>query len=146
MGVRFADSDQFFRARLVTISDEVDLAVVKVDIRGGVPTIGGLNTRPDTVRQGDPVALIGFPLGTDLPMSGDGAVARTTFWAGTVSKVLGDLIQVDGYGAQGASGTPVFDRRGEVIGVLYGGQPGSGGRIVFTVPSSYVIDLIAGAG
>jgi len=140
IAVRFADSDQTWRGRVLTSSQDVDLAVIKVDVRGGVPTIQGLNARPDTLHQGDPVAVIGFPLGTELPMSGD--VVRTSFTAGSVSKNLPDVLQIDGYGAEGASGSPIFDRRGQVIGVLYGGRAESGGRVVFGVPSQHVARLL----
>jgi S1-C subfamily serine protease len=89
------------------------------------------------------VAVIGFPLGVDLPSDRRGTrqVARTSLTAGTVSKVLSDLVQVDGYGAEGSSGSPIFDRAGNVVAVLYGGQPGTGGRIVFGVPVSYARQL-----
>jgi S1-C subfamily serine protease len=145
MGVQFADSDQFFPAELVAVSDEVDLAVVKTNVRGGVPTVRGLNARPDTLRKGDPVAIIGFPLGTDLPMSmsdRNRTIAKTTFLAGTVSKIVDDLIQIDGWGAEGESGSPIFDANGEVIAILFGGQAGSGGRVVYSVPSTYAIELL----
>ena len=146
LGARFADSHQFFPARVLAIAEDADIAVVKVDIRGGTPTVKGLNMRPDTVRQGDPVALIGFPLGTDLPMSerDDRTVARTTLTPGSVSKVIEHELQVFGYGAPGASGSPIFDRHGEVIGVLYGGQPGSDGRVVFGVRSDLAARLLQG--
>jgi S1-C subfamily serine protease len=146
VGIRFADSDQFWPARVLAVAQDADLAAVKVDIRGGVPTVRGLNTRPDTLRQGDPVALVGFPSGTELPMSArEGrTVARTTFAPGTVSKVLHDVVQVLGYGAPGASGSPIFDRKGEVVGVLYGGEPGSDGRILFAVPSNLALRLLEG--
>jgi S1-C subfamily serine protease len=55
---------------------------------------------------------------------------------GTVSKTLGDNIQLDVYAAQGSSGSPVFDARGLVIGVLYGAARESNGRIVYSVPSA----------
>ena len=58
-------------------------------------------------------------------------------------KVKPDLIQLDSYGAQGASGSPILDKSGLVIGVLYGGQPGSNGRILYGVPVSFVRDLLA---
>ncbi len=140
IAVRFADSDQTWRASLLAVAPDVDLALLKVDIRGGVPTVRGLNARPDTLEQGDPLALIGFPMGLDLPMSGD--YARTSFWAGSVSKVLSDLIQVDGYGAQGASGSPIFDQGGEVVAVVYGGEAGSAGRIVYGVPADAALRLL----
>ena len=145
LAIKFADSYQVFPAQLLAVSSEADLAIVKVNIRGGVPVVQGLNERPDTLKQGDPVAVIGFPLGTELPMTEagrSGTIARTTFTAGTVSKTLWDLVQIDGYGAQGASGSPIFDRNGQVVSILYGGEPGSDGRIVLSVPSSAAIDLL----
>ncbi|MFQ6045170.1 MAG: trypsin-like peptidase domain-containing protein [Gemmatimonadales bacterium] len=145
MCVQFADSDQCFRARLAGISHEADLAAVTASVRGEVPTVRGLSQRPDTLRQGDPVAIIGFPLGTDLPMSvseRNRPVVKTTFLAGSVSKVLENLIQIDGWGAGGASGSPIFDGNGEVVSILYGGEQGSGGRIVYGVPSTSAIRLL----
>jgi len=140
IAVRFADSRQTFPARVAMLSEEADVALIKVDIPGGVPTVSALNARPDTLRQGDPVALIGFPLGMDLPMTGE--VVRTSLLAGTVSKSLPEVLQVDGYGAEGASGSPIFDETGAVIGILYGGAPDTGGRIVFGVPSSFALKLL----
>jgi S1-C subfamily serine protease len=88
--------------------------------------------------------MIGFPLGVDLPMggAGDKIVAKTTFGAGTIAKVLPDKLQIDGYSAQGASGSPIFDGNGEVVAVLYGGQEGTNGRVLFGVPASYVSKLL----
>ena len=145
LAIKFADSYQVFPAQLIAVSSEADLAIVRVNIRGGVPTVQGLNERPDTLTQGDPVAVIGFPLGTDLPMTATGrseTIARTSFTAGTISKILDDLLQIDGYGAQGASGSPIFDRNGQVVSILYGGEPGSSGRIVLSVPSTFAVDLL----
>jgi hypothetical protein len=36
----------------------------------------------------------------------------------------------------------VFDRRGEVVAVVYGGEPESAGRIIYAVPSSAVLRLL----
>lgn len=145
IAVKFEESSQVWDARLLGVSTEVDLAVLRVNIRGGVPTVRGLNTNGSQIHQGDPVAVIGFPLGAELPRSGGttGEVARTSFSAGSVSRILPDLIQIDGYGAQGLSGSPIFDRNGQVIAVLYGGQAGTAGRIVYGVPASYVERLLA---
>jgi len=146
IGIKFADSDQNFRARvLATAPDKAaDVAVVKVDIPGGNPAVKPLDAQV-AVRPGDPVAVIGFPLGVELPADrrGSDAIARTSLTAGTVSKVLSDLVQVDGYGAEGSSGSPIFDGTGNVVAVLYGGQPGTGGRIVFGVPVAYAKQLAA---
>lgn len=140
IALKFADSRQTFPGRLIAIDEEADLAVIKVDVPGGVPTVRGLSDRPDTLAQGDPVAVIGFPRGVDLPMSDD--VARTTLHAGTVSKAVTDVLQIDGYGAAGSSGSPIFDRAGTVVGVLFGGEADAGGRIVYGVPSTDVLRLL----
>src|SRR5207249_1289067 len=77
-----------------------------------------------SLQRGDPVAIIGYPLGFDLPMRGEGmyAVAEPTLTVGTASKVLPGVVQVDGYGAPGSSGSPIFNREGRVVAVLYGGE------------------------
>jgi S1-C subfamily serine protease len=109
--------------------------------------VSGLNQRPDTLRQGDPVAVVGFPLGPELPMSSygrDRSIARTSFSAGSVSKALEGVIQIDGYGAEGSSGSPILDQSGQVVGIVYGGQSGSEGRIVLGVPSDVAARLLEG--
>jgi S1-C subfamily serine protease len=142
--LKFTDSYQTFKASVVKISPEADLAVVKVENLIGTVPVVTVNAKADTVQVGDPVAMIGFPLGVELPMgkAGDRVVAKTTFGAGTVSKVLPEKVQIDGYSAQGASGSPIFDANGSVIAVLYGGQEGTDGRVLFGVPASYITKLL----
>ena len=65
-----------------------------------------------------------------------------TLTLGTVSRILPTLLQLDSYGAQGSSGSPILDRRGNVIGVLYGGQAAANGRIIYGVPVRYVHQLL----
>lgn len=145
LAVQFTSSAQVWRAQVTAASPEVDIAIIRVEgIVGEIPFV----SVPDTsvaAAPGDPVAVIGFPFGTALPMrsAGEPNLVRTTLTAGTVSKVLPDLLQIDGYGAQGASGSPVFDRDGTLLGVLYGGEPGTDGRIVYAVPVKYVTALVA---
>jgi S1-C subfamily serine protease len=54
------------------------------------------------------------------------------------------VVQVDGYGAPGSSGSPIFDRDGKVIAVLYGGQTESQGKIIFAVPAYLVAEYLKG--
>jgi len=140
IGVLFAGSRQNFPARVAGIAPGADLAVLTVTIRGGVPRVAGLVRERDAVERGDPVAMLGYPLGFDLPMDHVGAatIAEPTLTVGSVSKVLGDVLQLDGYGAPGSSGSPVLDREGRVIGVVFGGQRESQGKIVYAVPSHVV--------
>jgi pSer/pThr/pTyr-binding forkhead associated (FHA) protein len=131
------------RARLAAVHDSADLALLRV-IAGPLPKVRAISA-DSTLAAGDPVALIGFPLGLDLPMGGDwrqvGLTASTS--TGTLSRLLPDRLQIDGCGATGASGSPVFNDAGAVIGVLYGGERESGGRIVYAVPGGRVVELLA---
>lgn len=143
LAVQFTHSTQVFPATVLGVSDDADVAAIRVRIVGGIPTTIPL---PDsvTIRPGDPIATIGFPSGMDLPMrsSGEENLVRTTLTAGTISKALPDLIQIDGYGAQGASGSPIFDAAGTLLGVLNAGEADSNGRIVYAVPVPYVTALL----
>ena len=137
-----SDLRQWFPGRLVGVADSADVAVVKVEIRGGTPRVAGFASEPQALARGDPVAIIGYPLGEDLPMERigeSGVVADPTLTVGTVSKTLASVVQVDGYGAPGSSGSPIFDRTGRVAAVLYGGNRESQGKIIYAVPAAAVI-------
>jgi S1-C subfamily serine protease len=41
------------------------------------------------------------------------------------------------------SGSPIFDRQGRVIGIVYGGQRDSNGRVVLGVPIRYARELLS---
>ena len=68
------------------------------------------------------MALLGFPLG-GLPAAA-GAVnvplARPLASAGIIQGVTAERIEVAGYGERGASGSPVVDATGSVVGLLRG--------------------------
>ena len=144
IAVQFADSRQVWSARVVAVSQVDDLAAIKVDdIVGDIPTIGGFNQRPDTVYAGQAVAVIGFPLGGANPFGeGEGQMARTTLTAGIVSANRGAVLEVNGYGVEGSSGSPIFDSYGEVVGVLYGGRIDAGERTLFAVIATRATDLL----
>ena len=142
IAIKFSGSRQWFPGRLVGVADSADVAVVKVEIRGGTPRVAGFASEPQALARGDPVAIIGYPLGEDLPMERigeSGVVADPTLTVGTVSKTLASVVQVDGYGAPGSSGSPIFDRTGRVAAVLYGGNRESQGKIIYAVPAAAVI-------
>ena len=148
IAVKFSGSRQWFQGRYVGVSDAADLGVIKVDIRGGTPRVAGVERDPRSLQRGDPVAIIGYPLGLELPMEGHGidVVASPTLTVGTTSKVLPTVVQVDGYGAPGSSGSPIFDHDGRVVAVLYGGIGESAGKIILAVPASFVVDYLARLG
>jgi S1-C subfamily serine protease len=124
-------------AHVIKVSATDELAFIKIDDPGTYPVVVGV-AKLSSLRVGSPVALIGYPLGTSTAgMGGDinKLSPKSTLGLGTVSKVLADTLQFDAFAAPGSSGSAVFDSRGYVIGVLFGGQTESNGRIVYAVPS-----------
>lgn len=66
----------------------------------------------------------------------------STVTLGTVSRVQPTLGS-PGWLRRPARGSPILDRTGVVIGILYGGQPGSNGRILYGVPVRFAQRLLA---
>jgi S1-C subfamily serine protease len=141
--VKFANTGRWYRAHVAKLPDapDIDLALLQIDEAGKFPAVSRLATAVD-LRVGAPVATIGYPLGTDIPMDGTAAKTSTTF--GNVSKVVPDLLQIDAFASHGSSGSPVFDAHGHVVGVVWGGPPGADGRIVFSVPVDRLNELLRG--
>ena len=142
VGVVFNGSNQNFRAEVVGVGRESDVALLKTSVQRGIPVVKGIATSRAEV--GEPVGVLGFPLGLDLPKGADwrqlGVAATLTL--GTVSRTLPDLLQLDSYGAQGSSGSPIFNRAGMVVGLVYGGEKASNGRIVYGVPAGAIKELL----
>jgi S1-C subfamily serine protease len=144
LGVKYANTDILLHAHVVAVSpdSDVDLALVQVDDPGRYPVVVGIARTLGDVHAGSPVATIGFPHALDVPMEGN--TVKTSLTAGTVSKLLPDLLQVDAYASHGSSGSPIFDANGWVIGVVYGGDPQSQGRLTYAVPSSKLEGMLKG--
>ncbi|MDE3152429.1 MAG: trypsin-like peptidase domain-containing protein [Gemmatimonadota bacterium] len=142
LAITFRDTKDVLPAHVVKVSTDssVDLALVQVDRPGPFPTVAGISPAATAAPEGAPVVTIGFPLATDLVMEGSGTnmVAKTTLDPGTVSKRVSTTLQIDAYAAHGSSGSPVFNARGDVVGVVYGGPAEGGGRIVYAVPADKV--------
>jgi S1-C subfamily serine protease len=92
---------------------------------------------------GAPVALIGFPLGGETAMPGTArSAAKPLVTAGIVTSVAADRLEVRGYGAAGASGSPILDGDGKVLGILFGGRVESGQSVVVAVPARAATELL----
>lgn len=145
--IQFANSARRLPARVVKVSDaeDQDLALIQIDQPGSYPAVAGISATGG-VRVGSPVVTIGFPFSLDLPMQGN--VVKTTLSPGTASKHVPAVLQIDAFGAHGLSGAPVFDNKGQVVGVVFGGPKGET-RIVYAVPSdrltAFIGDLAPGA-
>ena len=141
IAVQFSGSMDVLHARLERLSPDADIATVQITDPGPFPVIQGLRADPAGVDVGDPIALIGYPLGLDTPMGT--TTVNTTLAMGTIGKILSDsLLQLDAYSGTGASGSPILDRNGQVIGLEFGGLRESGGRIVLGLPIRRALTLL----
>jgi S1-C subfamily serine protease len=145
LGMIFNGSNQNFRAELVLAADSADVALLSVRVSGGVPVVRGLGASP---RAGEPVAVLGFPFGFDSPPGPDwqrDGVRATTF-AGTILNVRSERLEVDSYGSAGSSGSPLLNSAGEVAGMVFAGERGTSGRVVYAVPARALTGIVAKAG
>lgn len=145
IGIQFADSEQVFPGEVLSVSADRDVAVLRAtNIQGGVPVIRGFNLRGDTLGSGAPVAVIGFPLGGAPEAPGATArVVRPLVSSGVISEWGSDRVELEGYGAAGASGSPIFSADGRVIALLFGGTRRDGTAIVYALPAEAVARLLA---
>lgn len=145
IAVQFSDSDQVWPARALSVSEDADVAILKVDnIEGGVVPVPPFNLRADTLGAGAPVAWIGFPLGgQSWPQDSRGPrLARPIGSVGVITRLEPDVLEIQGFGARGASGSPIFDRNGNVIAVLIGGRRADGNDLLVAVPASAAARLL----
>ena len=142
IAVQFSDSEQFFPARIAGISPDADLAVVRVEnILGTVPIIERFVTG-GSIATGQAAAVIGFPLGGETDFDRVGlAVARPLVTAAIILTASGTSVQLQGYGAAGASGSPVFDAEGSVAAVLVGGLS-AGQPTLVAVPAAVALRFL----
>ncbi len=144
IAVQFSGSTAVLRGRLEKVAPDADIATIRITDPGTYPVVQGIRSDPAGVEVGDPIALIGYPLGLDTPMGT--TTVNTTLAPGTIGKILPDsLLQLDAYSGTGASGSPILDRNGQVIGLEFGGLRESGGRIVLGLPIRRARALLGGS-
>ena len=96
------------KAKIVYINHDLDVAIMKLETE--LSTIKPIKwKRKDywDVKTGEDLFYTGNPLGI-----------QKLSLRGNVAKVYSDLILMQGFAYDGASGSAVFDRRGNVIGVV----------------------------
>jgi serine protease Do len=123
-----------FKARVVGRDGKTDIALIKIDAAGQLPTAPLGNS--DSLRVGEWVLAIGNPFGFDHSVTAGIVSAKGRFIPGNFD----DFIQTDASINPGNSGGPLIDQRGAVVGVnsaIYT-RTGSSMGIGFAVPINLV--------
>lgn len=130
--VTMGDAREFDVVEVLATSPEHDLALVRVEAKGLAALSLGDS---DAMRPGDPVVAIGNPLGLEDTVSNGLISAVRTFHESS------EVLQISAPIAPGSSGGPIFNDRGEVIGVatafVHGGQ-----NLNFGVPARYLVPMM----
>jgi len=129
------DDTTEYRARVVGIDPETDLAVIKIDPKGPLTPVTIGNS--DAVQVGDWAVAIGSPFGLEASVTA-GIVSALGRDIGTLQ--LQRFIQTDAAINPGNSGGPLLNIRGEVIGVntMIATQSGGYQGIGFALPINMV--------
>ena len=128
----FADGDQL-RAHVIAADRVSDVALLKVDAPKPLPAVTWGDS--SKVQIGDPVLAIGNPLGVGMSVSG-GIVSALN--RNIMATMVDDYIQIDASINHGNSGGPLFDMRGEVVGIntaIISPTAGSAG-LGFAIPAN----------
>lgn len=131
-------------ARVVVSDDSADVALLEP-----ADPLSGLIAAPlgdsDQLRKGEPLLVIGNPLGVELSLSVGVFSGRHT-----VAHVFGEagdleLLQTDAAINSGSSGGPIFNERGEVVGLAQRILSRSGGSegLGFGISINAVKELLA---
>ena len=123
-----------YKAKVVGADPYMDIAVLKMETKDKFSTVGFGNS--DKARVGDWVVAIGNPFGLGGTVT-SGIVSARNRDIGMTR--YDDFIQTDASINQGNSGGPLFNLKGEVVGIntaiIAPGQSGSIG-IGFAIPSN----------
>jgi len=120
---------------LIAVNAQVDLALIRLKHPDGKPFMCAPVVLQDGLEIGQPVFAIGNPLGLERTMT-QGVVSTT-------SRNFDGLtyIQTDTAINPGNSGGPLFNTRGEVVGITNMGIRG-GESLGFAIPARYVKDFV----
>jgi serine protease Do len=132
VNVVFPDHREFKVVEIMNANRLHDLVILRIDARN-LPVLSLGDS--DKVRPGDSVLAIGHPLGLEDTVSNGLISAVREVHAGL------QVLQISAPIAPGSSGGPLFNDRGEVIGVATAVST-SGQNLNFGLPSKYVTDLV----
>jgi Do/DeqQ family serine protease len=136
-------NEEVFEAKLIGSSPELDLAVLKIEADGDLPTIALGDS--DDLMIGVIVIAIGNPFGLSHTVT-SGVISAVSRAIKTGNVVYRDFIQTDASINPGNSGGPLLNIDGELVGIntaIYGeGAQGIGFAIPINKAKRIVDDLI----
>lgn len=138
MNITFSNGSVSGQAVPVAAAGNVDLALLKIDAKN-LPTVHVADS--SYVRPGESITVIGNP-----------RRLQNTVTSGLISQVRqkADGIiwhQISAPISPSSSGSPVFNKNGEVISVAFASYPGENNQnLNFAVPSNYLLELVRKAG
>jgi serine protease Do len=144
--VQLADGQQF-DATIVSVSDDEDLALLKINATGLSPAVVG---NSDALEVGETAIAIGSPLGTFTETVTRGIISGTGRTITVADQTTGrpvtmtNLLQTDAAINPGNSGGPLLDATGAVIGINTAVSAEAQG-LGFAIPISAAAPLIARA-
>ena len=123
------------KAKVAAINPAMDLALVKMEPPKDLQLKTVFLGESDAMKVGDSVYAIGAPIGLDRTVSsGIISVTNRTFEGRCHFQITTPI-------NPGNSGGPLFNLRGEVVGVNSAGYTGMQG-LNFAIPAKYVIDFL----
>lgn len=133
-------NDQTYQAKVIGIDEKTDLAVLKMDFKKAKLNAAGFGNS-DVMRVGDWIVAIGNPFGLGGTVTTGIISARAR---DINSGPYDDYIQTDASINRGNSGGPMFNLKGEIIGIntaIFSPSGGSVG-IGFAIPSNIVKPVV----
>ena len=129
-----------YEARIIGFDKDIDIAVIKIDATGLNPVTVGNN---ENMKVGETVYAVGNPLGElDYTMT-KGIISALDRVINVDSTTRINMFQIDAAVNSGNSGGPVYNSRGEVIGIVTAKYSLTGVEgLGFAIPINDVVDII----
>jgi serine protease Do len=134
--VKLNNDSTEYRARVIGVDAETDLAVIKIEPRAPLTPVNIANS--DSVQVGDWAVAIGSPFGLEETVTA-GIVSATG--RGSIGSQFQRFIQTDAAINPGNSGGPLLNIRGEVIGIntMIATQNGGSQGVGFALPMNMAV-------
>jgi S1-C subfamily serine protease len=138
------DGNTTYTAKVVATDKVNDLAILKIDDYR-FPGFGSIpySVRSNMAEVGEDVFVLGYPLtqymGDEIKLT-NGIISSRTGYQGDIANY-----QISAPIQPGNSGGPMFDNKGNVIGVVVAGVPGAE-NVGYAIKTSYLKILIESAG